>query len=56
LACAVFHGLIDVVFLAEYSNDNMMQYIGMLVTLWGIAVLLIWGWKNLASGERVKSF
>lgn len=56
LACAVFHGLIDVVFLADYGNDNMMQYIGMLVTLWGIAVLLIWGWKNLASGERVKSF
>jgi hypothetical protein len=56
LACAVFHGLIDVVFLADYGNDNMMQYIGMLVTLWGIAVLLIWGWKNLASGERVESF
>lgn len=53
LACAIFHGLIDVIFLADYRNDNMMQYIGMLVTLWGIAVLLIWGWKNLARGERI---
>nr|WP_290934603.1 CPBP family glutamic-type intramembrane protease [Haliscomenobacter sp.] len=52
LACALFHGLTDVVFLCDYGNDNMMQHIGMLVTLWGLAVLLIWGWRNLAPGER----
>jgi membrane protease YdiL (CAAX protease family) len=54
LACALFHGLTDVVFLADYGNENMMQHIGMLITLWGVAVLLIWGWRNLAPGERVK--
>ncbi len=54
LVCALFHGLIDVVFLCEYGNGNMMQHIGMLVTLWGVAVLLIWGWRNLAPGEREK--
>jgi membrane protease YdiL (CAAX protease family) len=55
LACALFHSLMDVVFLCDYGNENMMQHIGMLVTLWGMAVLLIWGWRNLASGTRIKS-
>jgi uncharacterized protein len=55
LACALFHGLTDVVFLCNYGNDNMMQYVGMLVTLWGIAAVLIWGWKELGPGKRVNS-
>lgn len=53
LACALFHGLTDVVFLCDYGSDNMMQYIGMLVTLWGLAVLLIWGPRELGPGKRV---
>lgn len=52
-ACALFHALTDVVFLCDYGNDNIMQYIGMLVTLWGVAVLLIWGWRELGPGKRV---
>ena len=55
LVCALFHALTDVVFLCDYGNENMMQHIGMLVTLWGVLVLLIWGWRNLAPGERVSS-
>lgn len=55
LACALFHGLTDVVFLCDYGNPQMMQYIGMFVTFWGIAVLLIWGWRNLAPGKRISS-
>ena len=51
LACALFHGLTDVVFLCDYGNDHMMQYIGMLVTLWGVAVLGAWGWRNLVPSE-----
>ena len=43
LACALFHGLTDVIFLCNYGNDKMMQYVGVLVTLWGVAVLGIWG-------------
>lgn len=46
LACALFHGLTDVVFLCDYGNPRMMQYIGMLVTLWGLAVLGTWGWQK----------
>lgn len=53
LVCAFFHGLTDVVFLCDYGNGRIMQYIGMLVTLWGVAVLGIWGWRNLAKGERI---
>lgn len=56
LACALFHGLTDVVFLCDYGHDSMMQYIGMLVTCWGVAVLSIWGWRNLGPCNRVQSF
>lgn len=41
LACALFHAMIDVVFLADYGNAAMMQYIGMLVTFWGIAAAVV---------------
>jgi uncharacterized protein len=54
LACALFHGLTDVVFLCDYKTSSMMQYIGMLVTFWGIAVCLIWGVRRLAPGEQVQ--
>ncbi|MCB9354798.1 MAG: CPBP family intramembrane metalloprotease [Lewinellaceae bacterium] len=53
LACALFHGLIDVVFMSEYGNAGMMQYIGILVTFWGIAILLWYGYQNLAPDERI---
>ncbi|MCB0573390.1 MAG: hypothetical protein KDC61_02340, partial [Saprospiraceae bacterium] len=53
LACALFHGLIDVVFMSEYGNPGMMQYIGILVTFWGIAILLWYGYQNLAPDERI---
>lgn len=52
LACALFHGLVDVVFLCDYGNELMMQYIGMLITIWGVAVIVIWGRQNLAPGKR----
>lgn len=54
LACALFHGLTDVVFLCDYGTGSMMQHIGMLVTLWGVAVLFIWGWRELGPGKRVQ--
>lgn len=56
LACALFHGLTDVVFLCDYGNHHMMQHIGMLVTLWGVAVLLIWSWRELGPGQRENSY
>ncbi|MCB0607800.1 MAG: CPBP family intramembrane metalloprotease [Lewinellaceae bacterium] len=55
LACALFHGLIDVVFMSEYGNPGMMQYIGIAVTILGIALLFVFGRRNLAKGERVKA-
>lgn len=41
LVCAVFHSTIDVAFTANISGGNITNYLGMLVTLWGIAVILI---------------
>lgn len=41
LVCAVFHTTIDVAFTSNISGTDTVNYLGMLVTLWGIAVLLI---------------
>ncbi len=36
LICAVFHATIDVAFTADYTNNNMVGYLGFLITVWGI--------------------
>ncbi len=56
LACALFHGITDVIFLCDYNNEYMMQYIGMVITCWGIAVLLIRGWRELGPPPRLNLF
>ncbi|MBL7805918.1 MAG: CPBP family intramembrane metalloprotease [Saprospiraceae bacterium] len=52
LVCAVFHATIDIAFTSDVVQKEMMQYTGLLITLWGIATLLIFGWKNLAPVAR----
>ncbi|MDX1908681.1 MAG: CPBP family intramembrane glutamic endopeptidase [Bacteroidia bacterium] len=52
LACALFHGLTDVVFLADYGTGSMMLYIGVLVTLSGIAVLIWYSWHRAGPVSR----
>jgi uncharacterized protein len=54
LICAVFHATIDVAFTADLANPNVINYMGFLITVWGILTILIFKPKNLATVERVK--
>ena len=54
LICAIFHSTIDIVFTADLSDKNIMNYLGFLITVWGILTIIIFKPKNLATIEREK--
>lgn len=54
LVCAVFHATIDIAFTSDIVQTEVIQYTGALITLWGVVVLLIFNWKNLAQVARVQ--
>lgn len=41
LICAVFHACIDIPFTADLADKNIMNYLGFLITLWGIISIFI---------------
>ncbi len=44
LICAVFHSTIDIAFTAGFSGKNVVNFMGFLITVWGILTLLIF-WR-----------
>jgi uncharacterized protein len=48
LLCAVFHSTIDIAFTADLADKNIFNYMGFLITVWGILTILIFKPKNLA--------
>lgn len=54
LICAVFHSTIDIAFTADIADKNIINYMGVLITVWGILTILIYKPKNLAGKEREK--
>jgi uncharacterized protein len=54
LLCAVFHSTIDIAFTADIAGKNIVNYMGIVITVWGILTILIYKPKNLAGKERVK--
>jgi len=54
LICAVFHSTIDIVFTADFANQNIVNYMGFLITAWGIVTIIYFKPKNLAKIEREK--
>lgn len=52
LICAVFHSTIDIAFTADLADKNIVNYMGFLITIWGLLTILIFKPKNLASSER----
>lgn len=54
LICAVFHSTIDIAFTADFANKNVVNYMGFLITVWGILTIIIFKPGNLAVKERVK--
>lgn len=55
LICAVFHSTIDIVFTADLADKNIVNYMGFLITVWGILTIIIFKSKNLAKRERIKN-
>lgn len=54
LMCAVFHSTIDIAFTADLAGTNVINYMGFLITVWGILTILIFKPKNLAINDREK--
>ena len=54
LICAVFHSTIDIAFTADVADTNVMNYMGFLITVWGILTVMIFKPKNLSAIERQK--
>jgi membrane protease YdiL (CAAX protease family) len=52
LICAVFHSTIDIAFTADIANKNIANYIGFLITVWGVLTIIIFKPKNLAANKR----
>lgn len=50
--CAVFHATIDIAFTADYADQHIVNYMGMLITLWGIATIFVFKPRHL-SAERI---
>ena len=55
LICAVFHSTIDIAFTADIADKNIVNYMGFLITVWGILTIIIFKPKNLATIEREKT-
>ncbi|WP_462254748.1 CPBP family glutamic-type intramembrane protease [Ferruginibacter sp.] len=48
LICAVFHSTIDIAFTADIADKNVVNYLGFLITVWGILTIIIFKPKKLA--------
>lgn len=55
LVCAILHATIDIAFVSDTSTPEIVNYLGMLITFLGIAVLIFAKPKNLSKSERVTS-
>jgi membrane protease YdiL (CAAX protease family) len=48
LICAVFHSTVDIAFTAGIADKNIVNYMGFLITVWGILTIIIFKPKYLA--------
>lgn len=55
LICAVFHSTVDIAFTADFANKNVINYMGFLITVWGVLTILFFKPKNLAFNSREKN-
>jgi membrane protease YdiL (CAAX protease family) len=52
LVCAIFHSTVDIAFLADFADQHIINYMGMLITLWGIGTILVFKPRHLSHVER----
>lgn len=53
--CAVFHSTIDIVFTCGITDKSIINYMGMMITICGVAAIIIFKPANLALTSRVKA-
>jgi membrane protease YdiL (CAAX protease family) len=49
LICAVFHSTIDIAFTADLADKNIVNYMGFLITIWGILTIIVFKPKTLSN-------
>jgi len=54
LACAIFHATVDIAFTSDFSNAEIVQYTGALITIWGIVTIFWFKPRDLSNSARVK--
>ncbi len=52
LICAIFHSTVDIAFTSDLADKSIINYMGVLITVWGILTIIVYKPKNLASIER----
>ena len=52
LICAIFHSTIDIAFTADMADKDIVNYMGFLITVWGILTVIIFKPKNLATSKN----
>lgn len=52
LVCAVFHATVDIAFTADFSDKDMVNTMGFLITFWGILTIIIFRAENLSFNKR----
>lgn len=55
LICAIFHSTVDIAFTTDHADKSIVNYMGFLITVWGILTIMIFKPKNLATNEREKN-
>jgi membrane protease YdiL (CAAX protease family) len=53
LVCAIFHSTIDVAFTANVPHADVVNYLGMFVTIWGLLTIAIFKPANLSLHGKV---
>ncbi len=53
LICAIYHAIVDVVFITDFAKGNIISYLGAMITVLGIFVLVYFKPKNLSKNARV---
>jgi uncharacterized protein len=52
LICAVFHSTINIAFSADMGNANVVNFMGFLITVWGILTIVVFKPNNLSLNAR----
>ncbi len=56
LTCAIFHSTIDVAFTANFAGTSVVGNMGMLITIWGIATIILFKPAHLSRTSGIKAY